>query len=82
MTLFVDAMNVIGSRPDGWWRDREGAMRRLVSEIQGWASTRTQPRPMSAGTIALKAPAGNHRSRSAPVTPATTAMAQPRRRIK
>jgi predicted RNA-binding protein with PIN domain len=25
----VDAMNVIGSRPDGWWRDREGAVRRL-----------------------------------------------------
>ena len=28
-------MNVIGSRPDGWWRDREGAMRRLVDEIRG-----------------------------------------------
>lgn len=23
-------MNVIGSRPDGWWRDRREAMRRLV----------------------------------------------------
>ena len=23
--LIVDAMNVIGSRPDGWWRDRDGA---------------------------------------------------------
>jgi hypothetical protein len=22
-------MNVVGSRPDGWWRDREGALRRL-----------------------------------------------------
>ena len=28
--LLVDGMNVIGSRPDGWWRDRQGAMRRLV----------------------------------------------------
>jgi predicted RNA-binding protein with PIN domain len=26
-------MNVIGSRPDRWWRDREGAMRRLVCAL-------------------------------------------------
>ena len=25
--------NVMGSRPDGWWRDRAGAARRLVAEI-------------------------------------------------
>ena len=31
----VDGMNVIGSRPDGWWRDRHGAMRRLVEELGG-----------------------------------------------
>ncbi len=31
--LLVDAANVIGSRPDGWWRDRPGAARRLVDEI-------------------------------------------------
>jgi Uncharacterized BCR, YaiI/YqxD family COG1671 len=34
---FIDAMNVIGSRPDGWWRDREGAARRLVDDIRAWA---------------------------------------------
>ena len=33
----VDGMNVIGARPDGWWRDRRGAMRRLVGELEGWA---------------------------------------------
>ena len=27
--LVVDAANVIGSRPDGWWRDRAGAVARL-----------------------------------------------------
>jgi hypothetical protein len=27
--LIVDAANVIGSVPDGWWRDRAGAARRL-----------------------------------------------------
>jgi uncharacterized protein YaiI (UPF0178 family) len=37
MTWFIDAMNVIGSRPDGWWRDREGAIRRLIAEIEAWA---------------------------------------------
>ena len=26
-------MKVIGSRPDGWWRDRDGAKRRLVEEL-------------------------------------------------
>jgi predicted RNA-binding protein with PIN domain len=30
-------MNVIGSRPDGWWRDRTGAMRRLLGELRGFA---------------------------------------------
>ena len=31
--VFVDGNNVMGSRPDGWWRDRAGAARRLVPEI-------------------------------------------------
>jgi predicted RNA-binding protein with PIN domain len=37
--LVVDAMNVIGSRPDGWWRDRDGAVRRLVGRLQRLAAT-------------------------------------------
>ena len=37
MRWFIDAMNVIGSRPDGWWRDRDGAMRNLVSQVSAWA---------------------------------------------
>ena len=28
-TLVVDGANVVGSRPDGWWKDRAGAARRL-----------------------------------------------------
>src|SRR4051812_50229778 len=35
--LFIDAMNVIGSRPDGWWRDRDGAIRRLIDDVRAWA---------------------------------------------
>jgi predicted RNA-binding protein with PIN domain len=30
----VDGMNVIGSRPTGWWHDRPGAMQQLVWELQ------------------------------------------------
>jgi 8-oxo-dGTP diphosphatase len=31
--LVVDAANVVGSRPDGWWRDRAGAAGRLLREV-------------------------------------------------
>ena len=31
----VDGANVVGSRPDGWWRDRPGAAARLAAAIQG-----------------------------------------------
>ncbi|MXG88059.1 hypothetical protein [Nocardioides flavescens] len=27
--LVVDGANVVGARPDGWWKDRAGAARRL-----------------------------------------------------
>jgi predicted RNA-binding protein with PIN domain len=37
--LIVDAMNVIGSTPDGWWKDRDGALRRLVQSLQERAAT-------------------------------------------
>lgn len=30
-------MNVIGSRPDGWWKDRHRAMLRLVRQLEQWA---------------------------------------------
>jgi 8-oxo-dGTP diphosphatase len=32
LTVVVDAANVMGSRPDGWWRDRAGAARRVVAD--------------------------------------------------
>jgi predicted RNA-binding protein with PIN domain len=34
----VDAMNVIGTRPDGWWKNRQGARVRLVEQLERWAS--------------------------------------------
>jgi predicted RNA-binding protein with PIN domain len=35
---FVDGMNVIGVRPDGWWRDRDAAMLKLVDLLERWAA--------------------------------------------
>jgi hypothetical protein len=32
--LLVDAANVIGSRPNGWWRDRPGSARRFVEDVR------------------------------------------------
>ena len=43
MTWVVDASNVIGSRPDGWWRDRAGATRRLVAKLDAFAQTTGDP---------------------------------------
>jgi predicted RNA-binding protein with PIN domain len=34
----VDGMNVIGTRPDGWWRDRHAAMVRLVDRLERMAA--------------------------------------------
>jgi hypothetical protein len=33
VTIIVDGANVVGSRPDGWWRDRAGAAVRLYEAL-------------------------------------------------
>ena len=38
VTLIVDGANVMGSRADGWWRDRPGAMARLHGELAALAT--------------------------------------------
>jgi predicted RNA-binding protein with PIN domain len=35
----VDGMNVIGTRPDAWWRDRHAAMVSLVRMLECWAAS-------------------------------------------
>src|SRR4051812_10140322 len=39
----VDGMNVVGSRPDGWWRDRRGAMRALAERLGAFADATGEP---------------------------------------
>ena len=36
--LLVDGMNVIGTRADGWWRDRDAAMARLIDRLERWSA--------------------------------------------
>jgi predicted RNA-binding protein with PIN domain len=38
MRWLVDGMNVIGARPDAWWKDRDAAMLRLVDMLERWAA--------------------------------------------
>jgi predicted RNA-binding protein with PIN domain len=35
--LLVDGMNLIGARPDGWWKDRTEAMRLMAWELRAFA---------------------------------------------
>jgi hypothetical protein len=39
MTLVVDGANVVGARPDGWWRDRRAAAERLRDALAPRATT-------------------------------------------
>jgi predicted RNA-binding protein with PIN domain len=43
MRWLVDGMNVIGSRPDGWWRDRRAAMGRLSESLAAFAAETGEP---------------------------------------
>jgi hypothetical protein len=43
VTVVVDGANVMGSRPDGWWRDRAGAAVRLRDGLVRVAGELTVP---------------------------------------
>ena len=53
-------MNVIGTRPDAWWKDRHSSMVRLVDLLERWAATSGEdvtvvfeqpPRPRIVSTV-------------------------------
>jgi hypothetical protein len=49
--LVIDAANVIGSRPTGWWRDRSGAARAFTERVR---ATVTEGRLGTPVTIVLE----------------------------
>ncbi|MGD0313121.1 MAG: NTP pyrophosphohydrolase [Acidimicrobiales bacterium] len=46
MVLLIDAANVIGSRPTGWWRDRPGAARAFVARVRAAAAAERFAEPV------------------------------------
>ncbi|GLY26743.1 hypothetical protein [Kineosporia sp. NBRC 101731] len=51
VVLLVDVANVMGSRPDGWWRDRLGAATRLLGELASLTDLSVQGEKVSVGRI-------------------------------
>jgi 8-oxo-dGTP diphosphatase len=54
LTVIVDAANVMGSRPDGWWRDRAGAAARLRGQLAALAADGVPGLPESVGAPLLE----------------------------
>lgn len=74
MHWLIDGMNVIGTRPDQWWRDRHAAMVRLVDMLERWAVSENEdvtvvfeqpPRPPIRSTVIEVAHAPRARANAA-----------------
>lgn len=55
--VVVDGANVVGSRPDGWWRDRPGAARRLAGQL---VAALTEEGDRLAGALGVERPLHVH----------------------
>ncbi|HZC69256.1 MAG TPA: hypothetical protein VE442_01050 [Jatrophihabitans sp.] len=79
VVLLVDVANVVGSRPDGWWRDRPGAASRLLASLADLRGT-SALRPGGDDAVRLSAVVavieGAARSAAAPESVAVVAAAQ------
>ena len=58
VTIIVDGANVVGSRPDGWWRDRAGAAVRLHDNLAKLAERGEQGIPATELSASEPAAAG------------------------
>ncbi len=56
--VVVDVANVMGSRPDGWWRDRAGAAARLVAALDNAVAARRLPYDTVVAVLEGRARAG------------------------
>ncbi|MHB1548472.1 MAG: hypothetical protein ACYCV5_05925 [Acidimicrobiales bacterium] len=43
----IDAANVIGSRPTGWWRDRPGAARAFTAQVRASVASGRLGKPVT-----------------------------------
>ena len=69
VTIIVDVANVMGSRPDGWWRDRAGAAQRLHGQLaalaeRGMRRPAGRPGPAAADPLVPRLRAGRRGSRA------------------
>jgi predicted RNA-binding protein with PIN domain len=58
--LLVDGNNVIGSVPDGWWRDRPGAVRRLMDRLLHFVRATSEPLHVVFDVAQPELPEGDH----------------------
>jgi hypothetical protein len=59
-TVVVDGNNVIGSVADGWWRDRPGAVRRLLGRLQCYGRRSGHEVLLVLDVAQADLPAGDH----------------------
>ena len=85
----IDGMNVIGTRPDAWWKDRHAAMVRLVHMLESWVAVTGEdvtvvfeqpPRPPITSTVIEVAHAPRPRRDSADDEIVRRLAAEPRAR--
>ncbi|MCW3820123.1 hypothetical protein ONA91_37395 [Micromonospora sp. DR5-3] len=72
--LIVDGANVVGSRPDGWWRDRAGAAARLRDALAPLADRGVPPELPPPVDVVLVVEGA---ARDVPATPGVVVVAAP-----
>jgi 8-oxo-dGTP diphosphatase len=81
VTIVVDIANVMGSRPDGWWRDRAGAAARLYDAIVRLAASGRATLPddntVTPGFVVVLEGAAKAAPIPAPTSAAPTSAAEP-----
>jgi hypothetical protein len=81
VTIVVDVANVMGSRPDGWWRDRAGAAARLHGAIVRLAASGRATLPddntVTPGFVVVLEGAAKAAPIPAPTSAAPTSAAEP-----
>ena len=61
--LIIDGMNVIGSRPDGWWERRREAMIELVEDLAAYVDASGEDVSVVFDSRPFEVPAGGDRVR-------------------